>query len=106
MIYIAGPMSGIPDYNYPKFDAAQAYLEACDFEVLNPANNFGRNQSLEWDVYLKLAVKQVVDCDLVLLLPGWETSKGARLEKHIANQLGISVSTFEDFVNSSRGGPL
>ena len=38
-VYIAGPMTGLPDFNYPAFNAAAAKLRALGLEVLNPAEN-------------------------------------------------------------------
>ena len=35
------------------------------------------------------AIAQLVTCDQVALLDGWQQSKGAQLEVHIAEQLGI-----------------
>ena len=41
-IYIAGPMTGLPDSNYPAFHAAEARLQALGHEPHNPARNPGR----------------------------------------------------------------
>jgi hypothetical protein len=35
--YIAGPMTGLPEFNFPAFHAAAASLRARGFEVENPA---------------------------------------------------------------------
>jgi hypothetical protein len=84
-VYIAGPMSGMgPDYNYPAFHAAAATLRAEGYHVVNPAEQFGGNQSLPWRTYLRHAVRQVAKCDAIAVLPGWETSNGARLEAAVA----------------------
>jgi hypothetical protein len=99
MLYLAGPMTGYPDWNYPAFRAAAAYLRALDFQVINPADNFDGRTDLPWDTYLRMAVRQVTESDTVLLLPGWEYSKGAKLERHVALELGIDVMTFQDFIN-------
>ena len=36
-IYVAGPMSGLPAFNFPAFHEAAADLRACGFDVVNPA---------------------------------------------------------------------
>jgi hypothetical protein len=41
-IYISGPMSGLPNLNFPAFYAAQAKLEAEGYKVVNPAE-IGKN---------------------------------------------------------------
>ena len=89
-VYIAGPMTGIPDYNYPAFHALAADLRSVGYEVVNPAENFGGDQSLPWQTYLREAIRRLVDCDAVAMLPGWEDSSGATLEHSIAFALGMT----------------
>ncbi len=100
MIYIAGPMTGIPDFNFPAFNAAAALLRSEDIEVINPAENFDGAQDLPWRVYLREAVKQVATCDGMVTLAGWEDSKGAQLEVHIAKELGLIVTPFTELAEA------
>lgn len=37
-------------------------------------------------------VDQHLACDEMLLLPGWESSRGAQLERHIAEELGLMIN--------------
>jgi len=109
-VYIAGPMSGIPQFNYPAFDAAAAILRAQDYEIQSPAEmddpnireaalasetgNFREfdgilerngHQPETWGDFLSRDVKLVADeIDAIVLLPGWEASRGARLEVFVA----------------------
>ncbi|MDT4832890.1 hypothetical protein FQZ97_664630 [compost metagenome] len=87
-IYLAGPMTGLPEFNYPAFHAEAARLRALGFEVENPAENVAPPDTT-WSGYLRLAIAQLITCDTVALLPGWHESKGAMLEHHIACHLGI-----------------
>ena len=96
-LYIAGPMTGVENFNYDAFNKAAAFLRSLDFTVYNPAENFGGDQSLRWQTYLRLAVKQVADSYALVLLPGWKTSKGARLEHFIAQELGLPINLLEDY---------
>lgn len=89
-IYIAGPCTGIEDLNYPAFNAAAARLRADGHEVVNPAEN-PEPPCRSWAGYMRMSVAQVATCEAVAMLPGWESSKGASLERHIARALGMQV---------------
>jgi hypothetical protein len=94
-IYISGPMTGLPEHNYPAFNAAAQLLRADGFEVENPADN-PEPACGSWAGYMRLALVQIARCEGVLLLPGWLDSKGARLELHIAQQLGLQIAHHTD----------
>ena len=83
-VYISGPMSGLPESNYPAFNAAAALLRAEGFEVEKPAENT-RCDSLE--DYMRLALVQIARCDTIALLPGWMRSRGAKIESQLAADL-------------------
>lgn len=89
-IYLAGPMTGLPEYNYPAFHAEAARLRALGFHVENPAEN----QTPEcgtWEGYMRNSVRQMLTCDAVAFLPGWAESRGALLERYIAQQVGLAT---------------
>jgi nucleoside 2-deoxyribosyltransferase len=93
-LYIAGPMTGYPEFNYPAFRAAEEHLRAAGFGVLNPVdaenhNDTGKPQ--EWHWYMRHALRMVLDADGLALLPGWEDSRGATLEVHVAKALTLPV---------------
>ena len=102
-LYIAGPMSGYPQFNYPAFHAAAEALGALGYEYVSPAeldseelqklamqSKDGSFKDIEcanetWGDMLARDVKLVADIvDGVCLLPGWEQSRGARLEAFVA----------------------
>jgi hypothetical protein len=87
-IYIAGPMSGLPEYNYPAFHAADADLTALGYETLNPATNPAQDS---WEGYMRAAIAQVIQAEAIAFLPGAHQSRGARLELAIASALGMDV---------------
>jgi hypothetical protein len=93
-LYVAGPMTGLPDFNFPAFHAAAAKLRALGFDVENPAENT-EPPCKSWLGYMRKAVVQVSKVDGLILLPGWEQSKGARVEFNLAVGLGLSVMTLE-----------
>jgi hypothetical protein len=89
-IYVAGPMSGLPQLNYPAFHAAAAQLRALGFEVENPAEN-PEPPCKSWQGYMRMAVRQLALCDGVVFLPGWEESRGARAEARLAFDLMLDT---------------
>lgn len=87
-IYIAGPMSGLPELNFPAFHAAAASLRAQGHHVENPAE-INADPKAQWLDCMRMDVARLVTCDAVLMLPGWSKSRGASLEAHIAAALGM-----------------
>ncbi|MDR5856625.1 DUF4406 domain-containing protein [Caballeronia sp. LZ062] len=89
-LYIAGPMSGYPELNFPAFDAEAARLRAFGYEIVNPAEiDVGPNP--DWLTAMRAGIKQLVDCDGIALLPGWQASAGANIEHSLARGLGLRV---------------
>ena len=89
-VYIAGPMTGLPELNFPAFHAAAARLRRLGLEVVNPAE-INAGTTLGWADCMRADIAQLVTCDSIALLPGWEKSRGASLERHIAETLGMRV---------------
>jgi hypothetical protein len=94
-IYLAGPMSGLPDFNYPAFHQAAKQLRGQGFHVENPAEN-AAPECGSWAAYMRLALRQMLTCNRVVFLPEWEHSKGAQLEYEIAMRLDIPTHRLED----------
>ncbi len=109
-VYLAGPMRGIKDFNFPAFHHATKVLRDRNFEVFSAAEyeeelygvgfNLSETGDLKdismpnWDFREAYAK----DCDYisrkadgVAVLPGWERSKGASGEVAIARALGLYV---------------
>ncbi|MDO9163564.1 MAG: DUF4406 domain-containing protein [Methylococcaceae bacterium] len=94
-IYLAGPMSGLPEFNYPAFNEAAAQLRARGFIVENPAEN-QQPPCGSWEGYMRLSLTQMLACDCVVLLPGYRASKGASVENLVASYLKIPRYSIED----------
>ena len=90
-VYVAGPMTGQTDLNYPAFDTAAKHLRGYGFVVENPAENERPNPTPTWAEWMRLGLTQMLRCNSVLLLPGWHASKGAVIEARIALDLGLLV---------------
>lgn len=100
LTYLAGPMTGLPDYNYPAFHAAAAKLRAMGHTVLNPAENPAPPCGT-WQAYMRMALAQLVQCQSIVMLPGWGCSRGAMIERELALSLGMEVVLFEDVARGS-----
>jgi Domain of unknown function (DUF4406) len=92
-LYIAGPMRGLPNENHEAFDATSAALRAQGHEIRSPTE-IGR-QAIKTGGGIReifaLNLMAVCDCEGLLLLPGWENSRGALAEKAVADALDIRV---------------
>jgi hypothetical protein len=96
--YISGPMTGMPDLNFPAFHKAAASLRASGYRVVNPAELDALDtQEMTWPEYMRRDIRALMDCTHIAMLPGWENSKGAKLEKHIADALGMRVMYVDHF---------
>ncbi|GMA52595.1 hypothetical protein GCM10025857_40110 [Alicyclobacillus contaminans] len=93
-IYISGPMTGLPEYNFPAFNRTASFLRSLGIEVINPAEGVTELDK-PWDWYMRRALRLLLDADMVLMLPGWQQSPGARLERDVAQRLGMPVSYLE-----------
>lgn len=96
-IYIAGPMTGLPDCNRPAFNEMAKKFKELGCVVLNPAV---LPDGLEYREYMAITLKMVEVCDIVALLPGWEKSKGAQLEKHHAEMWGKLIEDWSEVVEA------
>ena len=90
IVYISGPITGVDDYR-ERFAAAATLLRDQGHTVVNPANLIG--SVIEGDITTEQIMQfdkdMLARCDAICLLPGWETSKGAREERRYAKQIRL-----------------
>jgi len=90
--YISGPMTGLPDLNHPAFQAAAQRLRAQGVQVISPHEITPPGAGpWSWAQHMRVDLAALLTCDVIVLLPGWETSRGAQLEKTVADALGLVV---------------
>jgi hypothetical protein len=89
LAYIAGPMTGRPNFNFGAFFAAQELLERRGVSVINPAALNPPHRP--WWACMLVCLWHLRLADEVRLLPGWERSRGARLEVAAAVVLGLRI---------------
>lgn len=93
-LYLSGPMSSLPEFNFRAFADAAARWRAKGFAVISPADNFGGQTDLPKEVYMRADLLLLLGCDGIVLLKGWSRSEGAKLERAVAEAIGLEV--FED----------
>jgi len=123
-VYLAGPMTGYPNHNFPAFNRAAAALRAAGCYVFNPAENelpekFADSEEFKQgrcspELYRTLLAEDLnficTQADAIALLPGWQKSKGAMAEKATADALGLGVIFLNDdseisaFTNPKKAG--
>jgi hypothetical protein len=110
--YIAGPMRGYKHFNFPAFDEAEALGVSLGWHVLSPASTdrslgfdetsdslegFDMEAAIDRDIAMIRSLR-ADDGDAIVMLPGWEKSKGARAEHALAVWMGLAIldaRTFE-----------
>lgn len=88
-VYISGPMSDYEEFNRPAFNRASARITANGNIPLNPAI---LPDGLTQPEYMDICMAMLRCADKVLMLPDWEKSAGARVERALADKLGLTVS--------------
>jgi hypothetical protein len=83
-------MSGIPDHNFPAFNAEAARIRALGYDVVNPVD-INPEPGKSWHECLRADLQQLLTCDAIALLPGWQKSNGANLELHVAHRVGMAI---------------
>jgi len=117
-VYLAGPMRGYPDFNFPAFHIGARRLRDLGYEVFSPAerdieaHGEGVNNSPTCnlddvkDTGFSLRDALAADtqwislrADAVVVLPGWQESKGAQAEVALARALGLPVWSVDEVLS-------
>lgn len=93
--YVSGPMTGLPELNFPTFHAAAERLQAAGWDVVNPATL--NATGTDWDTCMRVDICELMRCSVVFALPGWTKSRGAPIEIDLAINLGMKVLYLHDY---------
>ena len=142
-IYLAGPMTGIPSFNFPAFMAAAEVLRGLGYDVVSPAEmddeetaaaamaspdgavGSGSVDGETWGDFLARDIKLIADgaerqwidsadeafsksrlpIDGLVMLPGWENSRGARLEAFVGLLCGKVFAVYDPDANTTTWVP-
>ncbi|WP_305296571.1 DUF4406 domain-containing protein [Parvibacter caecicola] len=111
LLYIAGPVTGIEKDNLPAFEEAARRLRAAGHGAVIPHHFV---DGADW----KTAMSQCIGCIALdwagtpdgyyglAVLEGWEESRGAKMEKAVAEAMGIPVKTVGEWTEAADGEPL
>lgn len=102
-LYVAGPMTGLPEFNYPAFFKAADQLKQVGIIPVNPARADGREGCRDWLDFMRESLKDLAVCDGIATLVGWEESRGAVLEVHIVRSLGLPVKPLREWLAEVSG---
>jgi hypothetical protein len=92
LLFIAGPMSGYEEWNFPAFYAAEESFRALGYEVCNPARLFTDMIDVpSWEDCMRITIPELMKCDGIVLLDGWKKSQGASMELFLAQKIKIKV---------------
>lgn len=89
-VYIAGPITGNPNYKQ-EFKMAEEILKEKGAIVMNPSV---LSEGFTWDEYMPITLAMLSVCDTIALLPGWENSRGSTIEYRTALSTGKTIIEF------------
>jgi hypothetical protein len=102
--YLSGAITSQPDF--------KAYFKAYEDElrywgindIFNPAG-VEWLENTKWETCMRYDLKNLMDCDVLVLLPNWENSRGAELEIYVAEKLGIRIVNVFDLLKEAAIAP-
>lgn len=94
--YLAGPMAGYAEHNFPLFEAVATRLRGQGYDIRSPhevdhGETPEQRGSKPYAEYLKKDFLLMLTCDGIILLPGWQQSRGATAELNLAVTTGMSI---------------
>lgn len=97
-VYISGPITLATPEQLQNFDAceAEAKKQFPLHVVVNPMKNYEGRLDLPYDVYMMLDILQVMAATYIIVLPGWELSRGSKIEISVAQALSKTMFCFQD----------
>lgn len=100
LIYLAGPMTGLPDFGYPAFRSATRRLRGQGFRVYSPhlrwdSEDEQTRASRDGQTYILHGFKLLLRCNSIALMPGWRESNGSKKELRLALDAGYSIYYYQ-----------
>lgn len=93
VVYISGPITGTTDY-MDRFSDAATMLRRAGFDrIINPAKQLSvlPEETTPHETYMEIALGFLSVANVMVLLDGWQTSKGCQEEVNYAKRRGILI---------------
>ncbi len=93
-VYISGKMTGLsPEEIFKNFNSVEQVLVENNNGVMNPAITWHLLSPSKFnaDEYLNISYAMMDVCDIVVVLPDWKTSSGAKKELSYANCIELDI---------------
>ena len=90
-VYISGPIAHY-DLSERKtaFAKTALYLKCSEYDTVNPFDN-GIHDDAPWQEHMKADMKLLLECKYIYMMPGWQLSKGCKLELDVATSCDIET---------------
>lgn len=90
-IYISGKISGTDlTETRKRFAAVAKVMKRLGVEPVNPLEN-GLTEHDSWDAHMLKDIANLLHCNAIYMLQGWQESNGARIEHYIATEIGMPI---------------
>lgn len=101
-VYISGKISGLPIQKAKeRFDNAQALLESCGLDPVNPMSK-EMPENATWEQHMVKDIELLLRCDAIYLMDNWADSRGAQIEYDIANRMKLEFIFESDYIYRNR----
>lgn len=99
-IYVSGAITGMPDLNRERFKTATETLRTLGFTVVNPHEICHGIPAEDWNECMRKCIIELMYCNMMVMLDGWQLSRGATLEYNLAIQLGIKPIALDVYLKA------
>lgn len=90
-IYISGKISGTDlSETRKRFAAVAKVMKRIGVEPVNPFEN-GLTEHDSWEAHMLKDIADLLQCNAIYMLQGWQESKGACIEHYIATKIGMPI---------------
>lgn len=95
IVYISGPMTGLPDYNRQAFADMARDITNKGHSAINP-HDLRHDHGKTWSEFMRIDIRALTFADAIVFLPGASKSKGAQIEAVAAKAMGIPFKKLEE----------